>query len=85
MLVFYPNFDMDSGSPSPNEVVLLLDTSESMGDFLHSVQEIALRVLQALHPDVKVNIILFGTGQFEQILIRTAGSSAGMLGCFIRM
>lgn len=64
MLVFYPDFDIDSGSSSANEVVLLLDTSESMGDFLHTVQEIALHVLKALDPDVKVNVILFGTGQF---------------------
>ncbi|CAG08214.1 unnamed protein product [Tetraodon nigroviridis] len=58
-------FDIDAGSPPSNEVVLLLDTSESMRDSLHTLQEIALRVLKALHPDVKVNIILFGTGQFD--------------------
>ncbi|CAF88876.1 unnamed protein product, partial [Tetraodon nigroviridis] len=62
MLVFYPDFDIDAGSPPSNEVVLLLDTSESMRDSLHTLQEIALRVLKALHPDVKVNVILFGTG-----------------------
>ncbi|CAF88422.1 unnamed protein product, partial [Tetraodon nigroviridis] len=61
MLVFYPDFDIDAGSPPSNEVVLLLDTSESMRDSLHTLQEIALRVLKALHPDVKVNVILFGT------------------------
>lgn len=72
MLVFYPDFDIDSRSPSSNEVVLLLDTSESMGDVLHTVQEIALRVLKALDPDVKVNVILFGTGQFDEVL-KTAG------------
>lgn len=64
MLVFYPDFDIDSGPPSSHEVVLLLDTSESTGGNIHSIQEIALRVLKALHPDVKVNVVLFGTGQF---------------------
>lgn len=67
MLVFYPDFDIDSVSPSSDEVVLLLDTSESMGDLLHTVQEIALRVLKALGADVKVNVILFGTGQFDHV------------------
>lgn len=69
MLVFYPDFDLSSGSPSSNEVVLLLDTSESMGDILYTVQEIALGVLEALHPDLKVNIILFGTGPFDLVLV----------------
>lgn len=64
MLVFYPDFEISSGSPSSHEVVLLLDTSESMGDVLQALQEIALRVLKALHRDLKVNIILFGTGRF---------------------
>lgn len=68
MLVFYPDFDIDSGPPSSHEVVLLLDTSESMGDLIHWVQELSLRVLKALHPDVKVNVVLFGTGQFVQVL-----------------
>ncbi|TWW80439.1 Poly [ADP-ribose] polymerase 4 [Takifugu flavidus] len=68
MLVFYPDFDISSGSPSSNEVVLLLDTSESMGDVLQAVQEIALRVLKALHRDLKVNIILFGTDHSEAFL-----------------
>lgn len=73
MLVFYPDFDLSSVSPSSSEVVLLLDTSESMGDILCTVQEIALGVLEALHPDLKVNIILFGTGPFD-LVPETPGS-----------
>lgn len=71
MLVFYPDFDVHSVSPSSSEVVLLLDTSESMRDLLHSVQEVALWVLGALDPDLNVNIILFGTGQFALVLKTT--------------
>lgn len=82
MLVFYPDFDIDSGPPSSHEVVLLLDTSESMGGILHTVQELALQVLEALHPDVKVNVVLFGTGQFDQVLRswRQQGAPGGDVG-----
>ncbi len=65
MLVFYPEFDISSSSAA-DEVVLLLDTSESMrvGDSLRMAQRIALHVLRTLNHNVKINIILFGTGQF---------------------
>uniref|UniRef100_A0A087X8Z0 Poly [ADP-ribose] polymerase n=1 Tax=Poecilia formosa TaxID=48698 RepID=A0A087X8Z0_POEFO len=61
MLVFYPNFEFDSSSEG-SEVVLLLDTSESMkGESLQLAQKIALQVLKNLKNDVKINIVLFGT------------------------
>uniref|UniRef100_H3DDY7 Poly [ADP-ribose] polymerase n=1 Tax=Tetraodon nigroviridis TaxID=99883 RepID=H3DDY7_TETNG len=85
MLVFYPDFDIDAGSPPSNEVVLLLDTSESMRDSLHTLQEIALRVLKALHPDVKVNIILFGTDHSEAFLTaRPLGEAEGEVKSFVK-
>ncbi|XP_040003872.1 protein mono-ADP-ribosyltransferase PARP4 isoform X2 [Xiphias gladius] len=68
MLVFYPDFDLDSGSAS-DEVVLLLDTSESMrGESLHMAQRIALQVLKALGQNLRVNVILFGTDHTEAFL-----------------
>jgi len=67
MLVFYPDFDFGSGS-GHDEVVLLLDTSESMrGESLRSAQRIALQVLRKLDNNLKVNVILFGTGRFHVI------------------
>lgn len=67
MLVFYPDFDVDSSSAS-GEVVLLLDTSESMkGEPLNHAQRIAMQVLQTLQLDTRVNIILFGSGQFQLV------------------
>lgn len=77
MLVFYPDFQPGGGDPAPGEVVLLLDTSESMGGSLHTLQEIALRVLEALSPDVKVNLVLFGTGETDRV--REAGGSGAVL------
>lgn len=65
MLVFYPEFQIDSGSAS-DEVVLLLDASESMrGESFPAAQRIALRVLRTLDPNLRVNVILFGTGRFD--------------------
>uniref|UniRef100_A0A3B3VWE7 Poly [ADP-ribose] polymerase n=1 Tax=Poecilia latipinna TaxID=48699 RepID=A0A3B3VWE7_9TELE len=65
MLVFYPNFEFDSSSEG-SEVVLLLDTSESMkGESLQLAQKIALQVLKNLKNDVKINIVLFGTGWYK--------------------
>lgn len=64
MLVFYPDFDIKSSSAS-DEVVLLLDTSESMkGESLRMAQRIALQVLKTLDEKLRMNVILFGTGQF---------------------
>ncbi|XP_043987599.1 protein mono-ADP-ribosyltransferase PARP4-like isoform X3 [Gambusia affinis] len=68
MLVFYPNFEFDSSSEG-SEVVLLLDTSESMkGESFQLAQKIALQVLKTLKNDVKINIVLFGTDHAEAFL-----------------
>uniref|UniRef100_A0A8D3C5X7 Poly [ADP-ribose] polymerase n=1 Tax=Scophthalmus maximus TaxID=52904 RepID=A0A8D3C5X7_SCOMX len=65
MLVFYPDFDVRSDSAS-DEVVLLLDTSESMkGESLRAAQRIALQVLKTLHHSLRVNVVLFGTDHTE--------------------
>lgn len=65
MLVFYPEFDVNSSS-TPDEVVLLLDTSESMtAESLRTAQRIALQVLKTLDRNLRLNVILFGTGQFS--------------------
>ncbi|XP_034549454.1 protein mono-ADP-ribosyltransferase PARP4 isoform X3 [Notolabrus celidotus] len=68
MLVFYPNFDTDSGSAS-DEVVLLIDTSESMkGESLRMAQKIALQVLKNLDHKLRLNVILFGSDHKEAFL-----------------
>ncbi|XP_069388712.1 protein mono-ADP-ribosyltransferase PARP4 isoform X2 [Paralichthys olivaceus] len=68
MLVFYPDFDVSSSSES-DEVVLLLDTSESMkGESLRMAQRIALQVLKALGSNVRLNVVLFGTDHTEAFL-----------------
>ncbi|TKS67666.1 Poly [ADP-ribose] polymerase 4 [Collichthys lucidus] len=68
MLVFYPDFDVDSSSAS-DEVVLLLDTSESMkGESLHTARRIALQVLKTLDHNLRVNVIFFGTDYTEALL-----------------
>uniref|UniRef100_A0AAQ5Y9D9 Poly [ADP-ribose] polymerase n=1 Tax=Amphiprion ocellaris TaxID=80972 RepID=A0AAQ5Y9D9_AMPOC len=82
MLVFYPDFKVGSRS-SANEVVLLLDTSESMkGESVCSARRIALQVLKNLDHNVRVNVILFGTGRKifkkqERLSDNTASSSLG--------
>ncbi|MED6238228.1 hypothetical protein ATANTOWER_013523, partial [Ataeniobius toweri] len=68
MLVFYPDFEFDSSS-GDSEVVLLLDTSESMrGELFHLAQKIALQVLGNLKTNVRINIVLFGTDHTEAFL-----------------
>ncbi|XP_041857533.1 protein mono-ADP-ribosyltransferase PARP4-like isoform X2 [Melanotaenia boesemani] len=68
MLVFYPDFQLSSSSAA-DEVVLLLDTSESMrGEALRSAQRIALQVLRKLDHNLRLNIILFGTDHTEAFL-----------------
>ncbi|XP_076603579.1 protein mono-ADP-ribosyltransferase PARP4 [Chaetodon auriga] len=68
MLVFYPDFDVSSGSAS-DEVILLLDTSESMkGEPLQMAQRIALQVLRSLDRNLRLNVILFGTDHSEAFL-----------------
>ncbi|XP_045909406.1 protein mono-ADP-ribosyltransferase PARP4 isoform X3 [Micropterus dolomieu] len=65
MLVFYPDFDINSISAS-DEVVLLLDTSESMkGESLRIAQRIALQVLKTLDRNLRLNVIFFGTDHTE--------------------
>ncbi|XP_062390507.1 protein mono-ADP-ribosyltransferase PARP4-like isoform X2 [Sardina pilchardus] len=75
MLVFYPDFGALRGageelSPGPagpagggvQEVLLLLDTSESMrGETLLNARHIALHLLSKLDKKLKINIVLFGT------------------------
>lgn len=62
MLVFYPEFNMGPQSAC-EEVVILLDTSESMkGEALKQAQRVAMQVLHTLDTNIRVNIILFGTG-----------------------
>uniref|UniRef100_A0A669EH35 Poly [ADP-ribose] polymerase n=1 Tax=Oreochromis niloticus TaxID=8128 RepID=A0A669EH35_ORENI len=64
MLVFYPDFEVSSSSDA-DEVILLLDTSESMkGESLRSARRIALQILKSLDRSLRLNVVLFGTGQF---------------------
>nr|XP_054590936.1 protein mono-ADP-ribosyltransferase PARP4 isoform X2 [Nothobranchius furzeri] len=68
MLVFYPDFNPISHSEA-GEVVLLLDTSESMrGESLRLAQQIALQVLRKLQNSTRINVILFGTDHTEALL-----------------
>ncbi|XP_078030780.1 protein mono-ADP-ribosyltransferase PARP4 isoform X2 [Epinephelus lanceolatus] len=68
MLVFYPDFKVDSTSAS-DEVVLLLDTSESMnGAPFSTAQRIALQVLKTLSDNLRVNVIFFGTDHSDAFL-----------------
>uniref|UniRef100_A0A667ZWZ0 Poly [ADP-ribose] polymerase n=1 Tax=Myripristis murdjan TaxID=586833 RepID=A0A667ZWZ0_9TELE len=65
MLVFYPHFD-DTWSLASSEVVILLDTSESMrGESLQTARRIALQVLKTLDRNVRLNVILFGSDHTE--------------------
>uniref|UniRef100_A0AAX7VSJ6 Poly [ADP-ribose] polymerase n=1 Tax=Astatotilapia calliptera TaxID=8154 RepID=A0AAX7VSJ6_ASTCA len=65
MLVFYPDFEVSSSSDA-DEVILLLDTSESMkGESLRSARRIALQILKSLDRSLRLNVVLFGTGRFH--------------------
>ncbi|XP_065105067.1 protein mono-ADP-ribosyltransferase PARP4-like isoform X3 [Paramisgurnus dabryanus] len=67
MLVFYPDFKSNSEGPSSvSDVIILLDTSESMrGDAILNARRIALQVLKSLDRSLKINIISFGTDYKE--------------------
>ncbi|XP_073668033.1 protein mono-ADP-ribosyltransferase PARP4-like isoform X2 [Paramisgurnus dabryanus] len=67
MLVFYPDFKSNSEGPSSvSDVIILLDTSESMrGDAMLNARRIALQVLNSLDRSLKINIIFFGTDYKE--------------------
>ncbi|XP_056611190.1 protein mono-ADP-ribosyltransferase PARP4 isoform X2 [Triplophysa dalaica] len=67
MLVFYPDFTSSSeDSSSVSDVVIVLDTSESMrGDAMLNARRIALQVLNSLDRSMKINIISFGTDYKE--------------------
>ncbi|KAK1903239.1 Protein mono-ADP-ribosyltransferase PARP4, partial [Dissostichus eleginoides] len=68
MLVFYPDFEVNSERES-DELVLLLDTSESMkGESLILAQKIALKVLRQIDNKTKLNVILFGTDHKDAFL-----------------
>ncbi|XP_077946715.1 protein mono-ADP-ribosyltransferase PARP4 isoform X2 [Gasterosteus aculeatus] len=65
MLVFYPDFEVESSS-APDEVVLLVDSSESMkGEPLLAARRIALQVLKTLGSQLRVNVLFFGTDHTE--------------------
>uniref|UniRef100_A0A8C8CEP4 Poly [ADP-ribose] polymerase n=1 Tax=Oncorhynchus tshawytscha TaxID=74940 RepID=A0A8C8CEP4_ONCTS len=67
MLVFYPDFEpcpTSSAMSGSSEVILLLDSSESMrGEALQNARRIALQLLNTLdHHSIRVNVISFGSG-----------------------
>ncbi|XP_039870516.1 protein mono-ADP-ribosyltransferase PARP4-like isoform X1 [Simochromis diagramma] len=71
MLVFYPDFEVSSSSDA-DEVILLLDTSESMkGESLRSARIIALQILKSLDRSLRLNVVLFGTDHTEAFLTVT--------------
>uniref|UniRef100_A0AAQ5ZW98 Poly [ADP-ribose] polymerase n=1 Tax=Amphiprion ocellaris TaxID=80972 RepID=A0AAQ5ZW98_AMPOC len=83
MLVFYPDFKVGSRS-SANEVVLLLDTSESMkGESVCSARRIALQVLKNLDHNVRVNVILFGTEFSVRSLYHVKSALISHESCFL--
>ncbi|KAG7502647.1 poly [ADP-ribose] polymerase 4 isoform X1 [Solea senegalensis] len=85
MLVFYPDFDNGCSSEA-NEVILLLDTSESMkGEPLQMAQRIALQVLKALSNDLRVNAMIFGTDYWGAFQIPCPlADSRRVMGNFIK-
>ncbi|KAM8857134.1 protein mono-ADP-ribosyltransferase PARP4 [Synchiropus picturatus] len=68
MLVFYPNFE-SSKEAATDEVILLLDVSESMrGESLHNARMLALHIIKTLDPNVRVNVVVFGTDHSQAFL-----------------
>uniref|UniRef100_A0A8C8EL23 Poly [ADP-ribose] polymerase n=1 Tax=Oncorhynchus tshawytscha TaxID=74940 RepID=A0A8C8EL23_ONCTS len=73
MLVFYPDFEpcpTSSAMSGSSEVILLLDSSESMrGEALQNARRIALQLLNTLdHHSIRVNVISFGSDQKDAFL-----------------
>nr|XP_046221824.1 protein mono-ADP-ribosyltransferase PARP4 isoform X3 [Oncorhynchus gorbuscha] len=73
MLVFYPDFEpCPTSSPmsGSSEVILLLDSSESMrGEALQNARRIALQLLNTLdHHSIRFNVISFGSDQKDAFL-----------------
>uniref|UniRef100_A0A8C9XNQ1 Poly [ADP-ribose] polymerase n=1 Tax=Sander lucioperca TaxID=283035 RepID=A0A8C9XNQ1_SANLU len=65
MLVFYPDFE-DHSSSASDEVILLLDTSESMKEeSLRMAQKLAMQVLKTLDHNLRLNVIFFGTVSYK--------------------
>ncbi|XP_061917510.1 protein mono-ADP-ribosyltransferase PARP4 [Entelurus aequoreus] len=68
MLVFYPKFDVKASCGS-DEVVILLDVSESMlGEPIRWSRAVALHVIKTLQPHFKINIVLFSTDHTQAFL-----------------
>ncbi|XP_068429034.1 protein mono-ADP-ribosyltransferase PARP4 [Clinocottus analis] len=68
MLVFYPDFQVDSAS-APDEVVLLVDASESMkGEPLRAARTVARHVIRTLDHNLRLNVIFFGTDHADAFL-----------------
>ncbi|XP_035248728.1 protein mono-ADP-ribosyltransferase PARP4 isoform X2 [Anguilla anguilla] len=84
MLVFYPHFEPRAaagpgggGEGGEVEVVILLDTSESMrGVAMQDARRIAAQLLKTLRPEVRVNILSFGTVHKELFLSSQCCSKA---------
>ncbi|XP_064167801.1 protein mono-ADP-ribosyltransferase PARP4 [Anguilla rostrata] len=84
MLVFYPHFEPRAaagpgggGEGGEVEVVILLDTSESMrGVAMQDARRIAAQLLKTLRPEVRVNILSFGTVHKELFLSSQSCSKA---------
>ncbi|XP_042370336.1 protein mono-ADP-ribosyltransferase PARP4-like, partial [Plectropomus leopardus] len=68
MLVFYPDFEVKT-SYKTDEVILLLDMSESMkGESFSMAKKIAIQFVKALDFELRVNVICFGTDFNEAFL-----------------
>lgn len=61
MLTFYPEFEADEESEV--EVILMIDSSNSMKDSSHrDAKKAALLVLHLMDPTWRFNVVSFGTG-----------------------